>query len=275
MKISVVTVSLNSANTIERTILSVVGQDYDPIEYIVVDGRSRDRTMEIVRAYRRDIELVISEEDDGIYDAMNKGLRMATGDVVGFLNSDDEYVDRRVLGKVTSRIEGEGLDAVYGDLVYVARHNRQRITRRWTAGEYRPGGFARGWVPPHPTFFCRRATYEKYGGFNPQFRIAGDFELMLRFIRCHQIRLGYIPEVLAKMRTGGRANTLAGMLRGQQEIRQAFKVNGLPYPLQIAVCRPLSRVPQIIRGHCAADPSAKKVVGVPSKVEEVAAQATE
>ncbi|MBP8302592.1 MAG: glycosyltransferase [Phycisphaerae bacterium] len=274
MKISVVTVSLNSANTIERTILSVVGQDYDPIEYIVVDGRSKDRTMEIVRAYRRHIELVISEEDDGIYDAMNKGLRMATGDVVGFLNSDDEYVDRRVLGKVASRIEGGGLDAVYGDLVYVARHNRQRITRRWTAGPYRPGGFARGWVPPHPTFFCCRATYEKYGGFNRQFRVAGDFELMLRFIQCHQIRLGYIPEVLARMRAGGKANTLAGMLRGQREIRQAFRVNGLPYPLQIAVRRPLSRIPQIIRGHCAADTLAKPAE-IPSKIEDAVAPVAE
>jgi glycosyltransferase involved in cell wall biosynthesis len=249
MKISIVTVSLNSANTIERTILSVVGQDYDPIEYIVVDGRSKDRTMEIIKAYRHKIEFVISEGDDGIYDAMNKGLRMASGDVVAFLNSDDEYLDRTVVGKVASTIEKQGLEAIYGDLVYVARHNPQRITRRWTAGLYRPGAFARGWIPPHPTFFCRREVYEKYGGFNTQFRIAGDFELMLRFIKCHKIRVGYIPEVLAKMRNGGRANTFPGMLRGQQEIRQAFKINGLPYPLKIAVCRPASRIQQIILGH--------------------------
>ena len=249
MKISIVTVCLNSANTIERTILSVVGQEYDPIEYIVVDGRSRDRTMEIIKAYRRHIEFVISESDDGIYDAMNKGLGLATGDVVAFLNSDDEYLDKSVVGKVASAIERQGLDAAYGDLVYVARHNPQRITRRWEAGLYRPGGFARGWIPPHPTFFCRRETYQKYGGFNTQFRIAGDFELMLRFIKCHKIRVGYIPEVLATMRSGGKANTLPGMLRGQQEIRKAFKINGLPYPLKIAVRRPVSRIQQIVLGH--------------------------
>jgi glycosyltransferase involved in cell wall biosynthesis len=246
MKASIVTVCLNSEQTIEGTIRSVAAQDYREIEYIVVDGGSTDSTLDILRRHNASVGVLVSEPDAGIYDAMNKGLGLATGDVVAFLNSDDEYVSPDTVGRILSVIREQKVDAAYGDLVYVDRKTPHIIRRRWIAGPYREGRFSSGWVPPHPTFFCRKSVYDRFGGFDARFRIAGDFELMLRFVVKHRIQLGYLNRVLVRMGTGGRASRLSGMLRGNGEILKAFGVNGLSFPWQLPLCRPLSRLRQIV-----------------------------
>ncbi|UCG57068.1 MAG: glycosyltransferase [Phycisphaerales bacterium] len=246
MKVSVITVCLNSAETIESTIRSVLGQTYEHVEYIVVDGGSSDGTLEILRTYQGRIAKCISESDGGIYNAMNKGICLATGQVISFLNADDAYAYDKVLSEVVALLSTRNLDAVYGDLVYVDRRDTKRIVRYWQAGEYRQKAFFHGWAPPHPTFFCRKCLFERCGSFNTKYRIAADFELMLRFIEKYGVSLGYVPKTLVRMRTAGRANTIRGIIRGNREIVDAFRTNGLKIPLQFFLRKPLSRIMQFL-----------------------------
>lgn len=245
MKVSVVTVCFNSAATIEDTIRSVRDQTYESIEHIIVDGGSTDGTQEIVGSYNGRIKKFISEPDRGIYDAMNKGLAQAAGDIVAFLNSDDVYASSTVIDDIVNAMGVNHADGVYGDLVYVRRHDNPRVLRYWCAGEYRPRAFHRGWVPPHPTFFCRMALYRELGGFHPEYRIAGDFELMLRFIEKNGISVRYIPKPLVRMRIGGRANTVRGMLQGNREIADAFRRNGLEFSNLFFVSKFIRKVRQL------------------------------
>jgi len=230
MNVSIVTVCFNSADTIEHTIRSVQGQDYEHIEHIIIDGGSTDGTQSRVAGCNGQIRKFISEPDRGIYDAMNKGLHLAEGEIVGFLNADDVYVGPKVVSEVVAAIEAHHVDAVYGDLIYVDPADSSRIVRYWQAGPYRPGAFRNGWVPPHPTFFCRTALYREVGGYDPTCRIAGDFELMLRFVEKHKIRVHYLSKCLVHMRARGRGNTLRGIIRGNREIIQAFRRNGMAFP---------------------------------------------
>lgn len=246
MRVSIVTVCFNSADTIEDTIRSVREQEYESIEHIIVDGGSTDGTREIVGRYNGRIKKFISEPDRGIYDAMNKGLRLATGDVVGFLNADDVYTSPTVIGDIAAAVRESRDDGVYGDLVYVDRCDANRVVRYWQAGAYRPRAFYRGWVPPHPTFFCRTALYRRLGGFNPEYRIAGDFELMLRFIEKSGIGVRYIPKPLVRMRAGGRANTIRGVIQGNREIVRAFRSNGMEFSSRFFCCKLLCRVQQYV-----------------------------
>jgi glycosyltransferase involved in cell wall biosynthesis len=229
MKISIVTVCFNSAATIEDTIRSIREQQYEHIEHVIIDGGSTDGTQEIVGRYNGRIKKFVSEPDRGIYDAMNKGLAFAGGDVVGFLNADDVYASPSVIGDVVSAMHKDHTDGVYGDLVYVGRHDPNRIVRYWQAGAYRPRAFYDGWVPPHPTFFCRTSVYRELGGFDPAYRIAGDFELMLRFIEKNGIHLQYVPKPLVRMRAGGRATTIRGIVQGNREIIRAFRRNDMAF----------------------------------------------
>ena len=247
MRISVITVCYNSAETIGDTLQSVLGQGYANIEHIVVDGGSTDGTQDVVAGYNGRIEKFVSEPDEGIYDAMNKGIRMATGDLVGFLNADDMYADESVIADVAAAVEAGDLDGVYGDLLYVRRDDCGKVVRYWKAGEYLPGAFRLGWVPPHPTFFCRRRLFEEYGYFNAFYRIAGDFELMLRLMEKHRIGVGYIPRPLVRMRVGGRANTIRGMLRGNREILHAFAANGVRPSPGLFWRKPLAKLGQLAR----------------------------
>ena len=229
MKVSIITVCFNSADTIEETIRSVRDQQYECIEHIIIDGGSTDGTQEVVGRHNGRIRKFISEPDRGIYDAMNKGLALATGEIVAFLNADDVYASPRVIDDVVAAMQAQHCDGVYGDLVYVRRHDSRHILRYWRAGEYRPNAFYRGWVPPHPTFFCRSTLYRELGGFDPTYRIAGDFELMLRFIAKNNIGIHYVPKPFVRMRMGGRANTVRGMIRGNREIVRAFRRNDLQF----------------------------------------------
>ena len=245
-KISIVTVCFNSADTIEDTIRSVLSQQYSRLEYIVVDGGSTDGTLDILARYRGRIAKCVSERDRGIYDAMNKGVRLAEGEFVGFLNADDVYASPTVISEIAEALRAAHTDSVYGDLVYTGRRATARVVRYWRGGEYRPRAFYSGWVPPHPTFFCRTALYRRLGGFNPDYRIAGDFELMLRFIEKEHIGVRYIPKPFVRMRAGGRANTLRGIIRGNREIVHAFHSNGLTVPLQFFCLRFLRRISQLL-----------------------------
>lgn len=247
MKVSIVTVCFNSAATIEDTIRSVREQEYEYVEHVIVDGGSTDGTQEIVGRYNGRIKKFVSEPDRGIYDAMNKGLRLVKGDVVGFLNADDVYTSPTVIGDVVAAMRAGQAEGVYGDLVYVRRDDARRVVRYWQAGTYRPRAFFEGWVPPHPTFFCRTSVYRALGGFDPVYRIAGDFELMLRFIEKNGIPVQYVPKPLVRMRAGGRANTVRGIIQGNREIARAFSCNGMNVSPRLFCSRLVRRVRQLIR----------------------------
>jgi glycosyltransferase involved in cell wall biosynthesis len=247
MKVSIITIAYNSAETIEDTIRSVLEQDYPNIEYIVVDGASKDDTQQIVERYRTSIAHVVSERDRGIYDAMNKGVALATGDVIGILNSDDFYADSHVISDIVRTIQAAESDACYADLVYVDRLETEKVIRSWKSGEYRHGDFLRGWMPPHPTFFVKRSCYEMHGLYSLELKSAADYELMLRFIHKHTIRLAYLPRVITKMRTGGQSNvTLKNRWKANQEDRLAWKMNGLQPGFLTLVRKPLSKLLQYL-----------------------------
>ena len=245
MNISIITVALNSAGTIEDTIKSVLGQTYPDIEYIVIDGSSTDGTLEIVRRYKDKIAKIVSEKDGGMYEAMNKGIKLATGDVVGILNSDDIYSSNEIIKNVVGEFEKSGADCVWGDLVYVDKGDPNKIVRNWKSSVYQSGNFQKGWHPPHPTFFVRRSIYEKYGSFRTDLNTSADYELMLRFLERYRISSSYIPQVLVKMRNGGQGNrSYYNLIRANIGSYRAFKLNGLKVSPLFMIQKPLSKVGQ-------------------------------
>jgi len=248
MKVSIITICYNSEATIRETITSVLSQSYSDIEYIIVDGASKDGTCEIVRSFGDKISTFVSERDKGIYDAMNKGVKLATGDVIGILNSDDFYADANVVSDIVHTFEKTGARGVYADLVYVDRENINKITRTWKSGPYEDGKFLFGWMPPHPTFFVKREVYEAYGHYTTELRSSSDYEFMLRVIHKEKISVGYLPRVITKMRVGGQSNvTLANRKKANREDRRAWEMNGLkPYFFTIAL-KPLRKIHQFFK----------------------------
>ncbi len=246
MRISIITVVLNDPR-VERAIASVLAQQTEhELELIIIDGGSGEPTRSILERYRPHLSLLISELDRGIYDAMNKGLRHATGDIVGFLNADDRYVDPHVLQDIATLFQDSDIDACYGDVVFLTPQGR--LLRYWHAGAYRPWKYLLGWMPPHQTFFARRQLYERFGGFDLRYRIAADYELMLRLLLRHRIRVGYIPRVLVAMDAGGVSNaSLRNILRGNWECWQAWRRNGLSGSFAVPLLKPLRRLGQLVR----------------------------
>lgn len=245
MKISVVTITYNSALTLRDTIESVLTQRYKNIEYLIVDGGSTDETLDIIKSFSDDRIKWISEPDKGIYDAMSKGKRMTTGEVVGILNSDDFYPDNLVLERVAAAFSDEKIDAVYGDLKYVDYLDTSKITRNWVSGEYNRENFLRGWMPPHPTFFLRKAAFEKYGYYNPDFKSAGDYELMLRMLFKNKLKAHYIPQVQVTMRAGGVSNSsIKNRIRANREDKLAWQLNGIKPKWYTLIMKPLSKLRQ-------------------------------
>ena len=244
MKVSIITVSYNSAKTIEETIHSVLNQGYKNIEYIVIDGASSDNTVEIINRYKADIAHVVSEPDKGIYDAMNKGIKIATGNLIGILNSDDVYENSSVISNIINTLEGN--DAVYADLVYVQQNNLNRIKRVWKSGKYKVNSFLYGWMPPHPTFFVKKECYTKYGLYNTNLNSAADYELMLRFIHKNKITVGYYDNVIVKMRLGGVSNaTIKNRFKANREDKLAWKINNLKPKSFTFLLKPLRKLKQI------------------------------
>jgi glycosyltransferase involved in cell wall biosynthesis len=244
MKISIITATYNSAGTVRDTLASIAGQQYPLIEHIIVDGLSKDNTLAIVNEFAH-VARVISEKDKGIYDAMNKGVKLATGDIIGILNSDDFYTSSLILSKVATAFEDPSVEAVYGDLQYVQPGNTQVIVRTWKAGKFQRKYLYYGWMPPHPTFFVRRHMYDKCGLFNTTLRSAADYELMLRVLLKYEARVQYIPEVLVKMRAGGMSNaSLKNRFRANKEDMMAWKLNDLKPYFFTTWLKPLRKVLQ-------------------------------
>jgi glycosyltransferase len=226
---SLITVVRNNPQVAEA-VASVLDQDYPGrIESIVIDGASTDGTLAALAPLRGRLAHLVSEPDRGIYDAMNKGLRLATGDLVGLLNADDLYQDRQVFARVARAFEDPAVEACFGDLVYVRAEDPTRVLRYWKSGPPRPDAFQWGWMPPHPTLFLRRGVYERLGLFDLRYRIASDYEFMLRVLLKHRLKAVYLPEVLVRMRAGGASNgSLKGILRANAECRRAFRDLDLP-----------------------------------------------
>jgi glycosyltransferase len=244
MRISVVTVVRNGAATI-RDCLDSVQRQTVRAEHVVWDGGSTDGTDELVRR-SPDVHLH-QGADAGIYDAMNKGIALATGDVVGTLNADDAYADETCLERVAEALGRSGADSCYGDLVYVDAKDPSRVRRTWRSGAYSPESFYWGWMPPHPTFFVRRGVYERFGAFDTGLGTASDYELMLRLLLRHGISSVYIPQVLVRMRMGGASNaSLLGRLRANRMDRRAWRVNGLKAYPWTTVAKPLRKVGQFL-----------------------------
>jgi glycosyltransferase len=248
VKVSIITAVRNGAEIIEQCIKSVCDQSFKNIEYIIIDGNSTDGTLEIIRKYQSKISNWVSEPDNGIYDALNKGMKMATGDIIGFLHADDFYANDIVIELVVSHMTKHNVNSCYGDLEYVSNKNTEKVIRYWKSGPYRDGLFQKGWMPPHPTFFVRKEIYKKYGGFNTDLRIAADYELMLRFIARNKVTTHYIPKVLVNMRTGGNSNrSLRNMLIKSSEDYKAWKMNNLNGGLYTIMLKNLSKLPQFFK----------------------------
>jgi glycosyltransferase involved in cell wall biosynthesis len=277
MKVSLITVSYNSAKTIVDTLESVKAQTYGNIEYIIIDGNSSDGTVDIVRQFviakqgtmqgrsegasqdlpedlsknlinvasQGVVTTFLCEPDNGIYDAMNKGLALATGDIIGVLNSDDFYCSNDVIEQVVYAFEENKTDCLYGDLNYVDPIDTTKIVRKWRSGSFRKENFLKGWMPPHPTFFVRKTCYEKFGKFDTRFKSAADYELMLRFLFKESCSALHLPKVMIHMRAGGISNvSLKNRIRANREDRLAWKINGLKPKWFTLLRKPLSKLLQ-------------------------------
>jgi len=249
MKVSIITITYNSAATVEDTLKSVVNQDYPNIEYLIIDGKSKDSTLQIVDKYKDKITKIVSEKDKGLYDALNKGIGLATGDIVGMLHSDDLYASNHVISDIVKTFENNpGAEGVYADLVFVDRNDIDKITRTWESGDYEEGDFLNGWMPPHPTFFVKKECYERYGVFNTTLRLSADYELMLRMIHKNKIKLAYLPKVVVKMRMGGVSNvSFFVRLKANIEDKMAWKLNGIKPGLFTRFLKPASKIMQYFK----------------------------
>ena len=246
MKISVITVCKNSGKTIRQTIESVQSQTFKNIEHIFCDGGSSDDTTDIIKSVGGEKATLLEGTDNGIYDAINKGIKNATGDVIAILNSDDFYCDENVLEKVAKTFSN-GTESVYGDLIYVNQQNTNKIVRYWKTGQYTPNNFLWGWTVPHPALFIRKSVYDKYGLYNESYKIAGDYDLILRLLYKHKISAKYIPEVLVKMRTGGASNgSLAKNVKVHKEDVLAWENNGIKPNFLTLWLKPMRKMGQYL-----------------------------
>jgi glycosyltransferase len=244
VKFSIITVSYNSANSIAKTIESVLSQEDVAVEYILIDGYSKDGTQTIIEKYISKISIFVSETDYGIYDAMNKGLSFATGDIIGILNSDDVYIDKFVLKDIYETFQANpNIDGVYADLQYTNPRNNNKIVRHWVAGEFSPSNFYKGWMPPHPTVFLKNAVYQRAGLFNLNLKSAADYEFLLRACLVHGTKLFYLPRTIVNMSIGGQSNaSILNRLRANQEDRLAWKINNLRGGYLASILKPLRKI---------------------------------
>lgn len=246
MKISIITATYNSGCNIANCIKSVYEQSYDDIEHIIVDGASSDDTLAIINATPNRVAKIITEPDKGIYDAFNKGLSCATGEIISFLNSDDVFAHRDAVKNIIDILKSGEVQGVYGDLVYFDETNE--VVRVWKSSEYTHQKIRTGWMPPHPTLVLRRSVYEQFGAFDPCFRISGDYDFVLRILNNQTTRLHYLPQVLVNMKIGGASNSsVKGLFRKHREDIMAIKKNGLRHPLFVLMCKNVTKLPQVFK----------------------------
>jgi glycosyltransferase involved in cell wall biosynthesis len=246
LHISVITAVFNRAATLGESLRSVHSQRWPDVEHIVIDGGSTDGSLAILDQHKSRISRIVSEPDGGLYDALNKGIRHASGDVIGFMHADDEFATPQALAHVAAAFEDPDVGAVYGDLVYVKKNDVSRVVRYWRAGQYQRTQLTQGWMPPHPTFYVRREVYSRFGGFDTRYRIAADYENMLRILWRGRIKAAYIPEVLVRMRVGGISNmSIFNMLHKSREDYAAMRENGIG-GLQALLLKNVTKLPQFV-----------------------------
>lgn len=224
--ISIITATYNSAAHIESCLASVVGQEQQPYEYLIIDGGSNDATIEIVRSYQKHYKFIklISEKDQGIYDALNKGVKHATGEIIGFVHSDDLLADKQILSTITEAFQQQPVDGVFGDLDYVNQEDTSKIIRKWRSQPFHSQLIKKGWMPAHPTLFLKKAVYDKHGQFDMTYKIAADYEFMLRVLSDSSLTFSYVPKVFTKMRVGGASNrSLINIIQKSKEDWRAIK----------------------------------------------------
>ena len=247
MKISIITATFNCEDTIKDCINSVISQQYDNIEHIIIDGVSTDNTLNIVNSFSNKIAKVISEPDSGIYDALNKGIANATGDIIGLLHADDIFNDNNIITEIAKVFTQNNADSVYGDLQYVAKADTSKVIRYWKSGEFNLGKLKKGWMPPHPTFFVKKDIYNKYGNFDTSFKIAADYDLILRFLGVNGVSTTYLPQIITKMRVGGESNkSLKNILLKMKEDHKALKKNKIGGVFTI-LFKNISKIPQLFK----------------------------
>lgn len=245
IKVSIITVTYNSAKYVDDCINSIIRQNYKNIEYIVIDGNSTDGTLDIIKKYSSYITKLVSEEDDGMYDALNKGMQLATGDVVGILNSDDVLAAADVISEIVNCFQQNNVDSLYGDLVYVDPFDLQKVLRFWKGLPYDRRRFKYGWMPAHPTFYIRRELIEKFGGYESRYFTAADFEFMVRYLFYFKVSSCYLPRLIVKMRMGGASNeSLGRRLIANRRDYLAMKKNKIPFPFIVSILKPLIKMPQ-------------------------------
>ena len=243
LKISLITVSLNAESTISRCIESVISQSFKNIEYIIIDGGSSDNTISIINQHKDFIDIFISEPDNGLYDAMNKGIKLAHGQVIGMLNADDFFTDSNVISEIANAFSKQNASIVYGDLDYV--DSRGNIVRKWRSGPYTHNLFNWGWMPPHPTFYCKKNLFDEFGFYSLNMGTAADYELMLRFMHVNRIHAVHIKKVIVKMRIGGISNkSYSNRVKGLFFDLKAMRNNGIILPVITLLLKPLRKLIQ-------------------------------
>ena len=237
MNVTIITASFNSALSIKSCLDSVVHQNYNDIEYLIIDGKSSDATLKIIKVYQQRFPFIklISEKDSGIYDALNKGVQLASGDIIGFVHSDDFLEFNDIIYHIVSMTKSENLDGVYGDLQYVDKSNTKKIIRSWKSCDFKPRLLKQGWMPPHPTLFLKREVYEKHGLFDLSYRISADYDFLLRIFKDPELKFGYLPKVITKMRVGGASNkSLKNIIKKSKEDYRAIRINNIGNFLTLA-----------------------------------------
>ena len=228
MKVTIITAVYNGAEHIQSCIESVLNQNHPNIEYIVIDGASKDNTLEIIKSYGSKISQIISEPDKGMYDAMNKGLQIATGDIVGILNADDFYIDNTIISQIVAEFEKTKVDSIYADIAFVTKDNLNKVVRYYSSASFRPWKFRFGYMPAHPSFFLKRTIYEKYGYFKTNYKLCADFDLIVRLYSTHKISFSYFPKMVVKMRMGGKSNqSIGNIMLLNKEILRGCRENGI------------------------------------------------
>ena len=247
MKVSIITVTYNSAGTLRDTLESVKNQDYPDVEHILVDGASKDDTVKIIQAYSH-VAKYVSEKDRGLYDAINKGILMSTGDVVGILNSDDFFPHKQVISHMVKCFKENDADAVFGDIAFVRPENLEKVIRLYSSRKFYPGKFKYGYMPAHPSFYVKRKFYEEYGLYKLDYKIAADYELLMRFMYTNQLKYAYLPEVMVYMRTGGVSNkNILSRYVLNKEIIRACKENGVKTNMFIISLKYFNKVFEYVR----------------------------
>ncbi|MCA3894931.1 glycosyltransferase family 2 protein [Vibrio vulnificus] len=247
MKVSVITATYNSSQTIVDTVRSLEGQTYSDIEYIIIDGASKDNTLQVIEQNCSRVSKIISEPDRGIYDALNKGIQAATGDIIGFLHSDDLLAYPQAIADLVNTMQASQSQAVYADLEYVSKDDISKTVRLWTSGEYQKQNLLNGWMPPHPTFYMRRECYEALGVFDLSFRISADYDSLLRYLWLNSVTMSYLPKVLIKMRVGGASNrSLSNIYKKSCEDIRALKNSQVFWPKALLI-KNVSKIPQFFR----------------------------